>query len=90
MSFGTENLDYELLKVVATFYLVMVAVIVGLNYRLRGRQNQILKKQSSNGAFDEVEEVVEAEKKAGLRVCFTEGKATFSKIGTGTEAGEEL
>lgn len=90
MPFETKNLDYELLKVVATFYLVMVAVMVGLNYRLRGRQIQILRKQSSNGALDEVEEAVEAEKKTGLRVCFTEGKATSTKIGTETGVGEEL
>ena len=69
------------IQVVATLYLVMVAVMVGLNYRLRGRHHQVKQKDSG-----EVEEV-EYEERRGVSVSFTEGRAPYSSL-VGRLSGE--
>ena len=73
---------YVVPQVVASLYLAMVAVMVGLNYRLRGRQLQRHGKRTADKVDEDEEdeeekslEVVEARQGQGLTVCFTEGRA---------------
>ena len=69
----------------ASLYLVMVVVMVGLNYRLRGRTSA---KARIRSAEDAVEEFEEPEAEANLEpipykaasVCFTESKGSFSSL----------
>ena len=76
---------------VATLYLVMVAVMVGLNYRLRGRY--LPRPRAAHCKEEEaVEEEIKVEKKVeeateeksdvrrGVSVCFTEGRAAYTVL----------
>ena len=80
------------LQVVASLYLAMVVVMVGLNYRLRGRQLH----RHNNRSTDEVEdneeeekEVEEVEARQGVTVCFDEGRAgaAFRSLVTSQRGG---
>ena len=72
-------------QIVASLYLVMVVVMVGLNYRLRGRSSSKSRTRRAEDAADELEE---AEGGASLEpipyraasVCFTEDKGSFSSL----------
>ena len=83
-----------MMQVVASLYLAMVAVMVGLNYRLRGRQlnrrNNRTTDKLEETEEDEVEVVEEkVEARQGVTVCFTEGRtgAAFSSLVTSQRAG---
>ena len=76
---------------VATLYLVMVAVMVGLNYRLRGRylprpRATHCKEEEAVEVEMEVEEKVEeateekSDVRRGVSVCFTEGRAAYTVL----------
>ena len=69
---------------VACLYLVMVIVMVGLNYRLRGRDTGA-KERARDTAEKEGAEVaeVEAEEAVMVRaasVCFSEGTGSYSSL----------
>ena len=73
---------------VACLYLVMVIVMVGLNYRLRGRDTGA-KERARDTAEKEVEaeEVAEVEVEAeeavmvrAASVCFSEGTGSYSSL----------
>ena len=71
---------------VACLYLVMVIVMVGLNYRLRGRDTGA-KERARDTAEKEGEEVAEVEVEAeeavmvrAASVCFSEGTGSYSSL----------
>ena len=77
---------------VATLYLVMVAVMVGLNYRLRGRylpRPRATHCKEEEAVEEEVKMEVEKKEEAteeksdvrrGVSVCFTEGRAAYTVL----------
>ena len=70
------------MQVVACLYLVMVIVMVGLNYRLRGRDTGA-KERARDTAEKEVEAEAEAEEAVMVRaasVCFSEGTGSYSSL----------
>ena len=74
------------MQVVACLYLVMVIVMVGLNYRLRGRDTGA-KERARDTAEKEGEEVAEVEAEAeeavmvrAASVCFSEGTGSYSSL----------
>ena len=85
------------LQVVASLYLAMVVVMVGLNYRLRGRQlhrhnNRTTDTVEDNEVEDneeEEKEVEEVEARQGVTVCFDEGRAgaAFRSLVTSQKGG---
>ena len=90
------------LQVVASLYLAMVVVMVGLNYRLRGRQlhrhnNRTTDTVEDNEEQDneeqdneeEEKEVGEVESRQGVTVCFDEGRAgaAFRSLVTSQRGG---
>ena len=78
---------------VATLYLVMVAVMVGLNYRLRGRylprprathckEEEAVDQEVKMEVEEKVEEATEekSDVRRGVSVCFTEGRAAYTVL----------
>ena len=71
---------------VACLYLVMVIVMVGLNYRLRGRDTgakERARDTAEKEGAEEVEVEAEAEEAVIVRaasVCFSEGTGSYSSL----------
>ena len=74
------------MQVVACLYLVMVIVMVGLNYRLRGRDTgakERARDTAEKEGAEEVEAEVEAKEAVMVRaasVCFSEGTGSYSSL----------
>ena len=75
------------MQVVACLYLVMVIVMVGLNYRLRGRDTGAKERArdtaEKEGAEEGAEVEAEAEEAVMVRaasVCFSEGTGSYSSL----------
>ena len=68
-------------QIVASLYLVMVVVMVGLNYRLRGRSSSKSRTRRAEDAAEELEEAsLEPIPYRAASVCFTEDKGSFSSL----------
>ena len=67
---------------VACLYLVMVIVMVGLNYRLRGRDTGAKERARDTAEKEGAEEVaeVEAVMVRAASVCFSEGTGSYSSL----------
>ena len=75
------------MQVVACLYLVMVIVMVGLNYRLRGRDTGAKERARDTAEKEGAEEVAEVEVEAeeavmvrAASVCFSEGTGSYSSL----------
>ena len=73
------------MQVVACLYLVMVIVMVGLNYRLRGRDTGAKERARDTAEKEGAEEVAEAEAEEAVMVraasvCFSEGTGSYSSL----------